>query len=75
MKRREFIDGKKMRVLLINGSPRPKGNTSLALAEVAKQLEKNGIDSETAWIGNKPAAAVAVCRRGGEPASPMNFIR
>ena len=62
-------NGKKMKVLLINGSPRPKGNTSLALAEVAKQLEKNGIDSETVWIGNKPAAAVAVCRRGGATAS------
>ena len=32
-----------MKVLLINGSPRPKGNTSIALAEVANQLERNGI--------------------------------
>ena len=40
----EHKDSKKdMKVLLINGSPRPKGNTSIALAEVAKQLEKNEI--------------------------------
>lgn len=50
-----------MKVLLINGSPRPKGNTSLALAEIAKQLEINGIDSETVWIGNKPVRGCMAC--------------
>ena len=30
-----------MRVLIINGSPRQKGNTSIALAEIAKQLVKS----------------------------------
>ena len=34
-----------MKVLLINGSPRKGGNTYLALSEVAKELEKNGIES------------------------------
>ena len=29
-----------MRVLLINGSPHKSGNTSIALAEVAGQLER-----------------------------------
>ena len=52
---------KHMKVLLINGSPRPKGNTSIALAEVAKQLEKNGIDSEIVWIGNKPIRGCIAC--------------
>lgn len=56
-------NGKKMKVLLINGSPRQKGNTSLALAEVARQLEKNGIDSETVWIGNKPVRGCIACNR------------
>ena len=50
-----------MKVLLINGSPRPKGNTSLALAEIAKQLEVNGIESETVWIGNKPIRGCVAC--------------
>jgi len=54
-------NGKKMKVLLINGSPRPKGNTSVALAEVAAQLEKNGIDTETVWIGNKPVRGCIAC--------------
>ena len=35
----EHKDSKKnMKVLLINGSPRPKGNTSIALAEVVVRL-------------------------------------
>ena len=50
-----------MKVLLINGSPRPEGNTSIALAEVAKQLGENGIDSETVWIGNKPVRGCIAC--------------
>ena len=40
-----------MRVLLINGSPHQKGNTSIALAEVAKTLEQEGIETVTICIG------------------------
>ena len=54
-------NGKKMKVLLINGSPRQKGNTSVALAEIAKTLEKDGIDSEIVWIGNKPIRGCIAC--------------
>ena len=43
-----------MKVLLINGSPHQEGNTAIALAEVAKQLAQEGIESEIVWIGNKP---------------------
>lgn len=50
-----------MRVLIINGSPRQKGNTSIALAEIAKQLEKIGIESEIVWIGNKPVRGCIAC--------------
>lgn len=35
-----------MKVLLINGSPRGKGNTYIALSEVAKALEENGVETE-----------------------------
>ena len=52
-----------MKVLMINGSPRQKGNTAVALAEIARQLEKLGIESETAWIGNKPLRGCIVCGR------------
>lgn len=50
-----------MRVLVINGSPRQKGNTSIALTEIAKQLEKLGIESEIVWIGNKPVRGCIAC--------------
>jgi multimeric flavodoxin WrbA len=50
-----------MKVLLINGSPRKEGNTAIALAEVAKQLGKEGIDSEIVWIGNKPIRGCIAC--------------
>ena len=50
-----------MKVLMINGSPRPKGNTSIALAEIGKQLEKLGIESEIVWIGNKPLRGCIAC--------------
>ena len=50
-----------MKVLLINGSPRQNGNTATALAEVAKQLTLEGIDSEMVWIGNKPIRGCIAC--------------
>lgn len=50
-----------MKVLLINGSPRQQGNTATALAEVAKQLSQEGIESEIVWIGNKPIRGCIAC--------------
>ena len=50
-----------MKVLLINGSPHQEGNTAIALAEVAKQLAQEGIESEMVWIGNKPVRGCVAC--------------
>ncbi|MDE6322242.1 MAG: flavodoxin family protein [Muribaculaceae bacterium] len=50
-----------MKVLLINGSPRIKGNTHLALTEISKTLTECGIDSEIVWIGNKPVRGCIAC--------------
>lgn len=50
-----------MKVLLINGSPHHEGNTFIALTEVAKQLAKEGIESEMVWIGNKPIRGCIAC--------------
>lgn len=50
-----------MKVLMINGSPHQKGNTAIALGEIAKQLEKNGIDSEIVWIGNSAVRGCIAC--------------
>ena len=52
---------KNMKVLLINGSPRQHGNTAIALAEIAKQLGHEGIESEIVWIGNKPIRGCIAC--------------
>lgn len=40
-----------MKVLMINGSPRINGNTSIALAEMEKVFVKSGIETETVQIG------------------------
>jgi len=50
-----------MKVLLINGSPRPNGNTAVALAEVAKTLEAEGIATETFRIGTQPVRGCIAC--------------
>ena len=52
-----------MKVLLINGSARKKGNTFTALEEVAKQLKKNGIDTEIVQIGAKPVRGCVACNQ------------
>ena len=50
-----------MKVLLINGSARSKGNTFLALSEIAGQLDQLGIDSEIVNIGTKPIRGCIAC--------------
>jgi len=50
-----------MKVLFINGSPRKQGNTFLALSEVAKTLEAQGIESEIVQIGNKAVRGCIAC--------------
>ncbi len=54
-----------MKVLLVNGSPRQNGNTTIALAEIAKTLMEDGIDSEIVWIGNKPIRGCIACNLCG----------
>lgn len=43
-----------MKVLLFNGSTRPNGCTYLALSEISKTLEQEGIDTEILSIGSQP---------------------
>lgn len=42
-----------MKVLLVNGSPRAKGNTSIALNEMIKIFDAEGVESELIQIGHK----------------------
>ncbi|MBO4689350.1 MAG: flavodoxin family protein [Paludibacteraceae bacterium] len=50
-----------MKVLLINGSPRHNGNTAIALNEVARTLEAEGIETVTVAIGNQPVRGCIAC--------------
>ena len=52
-----------MKVMLINGSSRPNGCTGTALAEVARTLNAEGIETETIFIGNKPLTDCVACHR------------
>jgi multimeric flavodoxin WrbA len=50
-----------MKVLLINGSPKDKGNTFLALNEVATTLNGEGIETEIVNIGKKAVQGCIAC--------------
>lgn len=50
-----------MKVLLVNGSPHREGNTFIALSEVARTLEAEGIDTEIVSIGTKPVPGCIAC--------------
>ncbi|OCN05757.1 NADPH-dependent FMN reductase [Erysipelotrichaceae bacterium MTC7] len=50
-----------MKVLLMNGSPRPAGCTHRALLEVEKQLQAEGIETEILHIGTTPIMGCTSC--------------
>ncbi len=50
-----------MKVLIINGSPRKGGNTSVALEEMVKVFEADGIETEVVQIGNKAVRGCIAC--------------
>ncbi len=52
-----------MKVLMLNGSARPTGNTYIALKEIGEQLKKEGIDYEIVNVGNKPLRDCMGCDR------------
>ena len=58
-----------MKVLLINGSPKANGNTAIALSEMAKVFEQEGIEAETIHVGNRDirgCVACGQCRKAGK---------
>ena len=52
-----------MKVLIINGSPRPDGNTTLAVNELENTLRENGIDTCVMQIGTQPVSGCIACLR------------
>lgn len=50
-----------LKVLILNGSPRINGNTSIAVREMEKIFEENGVAAETVQIGNRDIRGCIAC--------------
>ena len=50
-----------MKVMMINGSPHAKGNTFLALSEMQKIFEAEGVETEVVQVGNKDIRGCIAC--------------
>ena len=50
-----------MKVLLINGSPKPNGNTALALKEMAAVFAAENIEAEIIQVGSKDIRGCVAC--------------
>lgn len=50
-----------MKVLMINGSPRVKGNTQMALDEMIKLFKQEDIEVELIHVGQKPIRSCIAC--------------
>jgi multimeric flavodoxin WrbA len=51
------------KVLLLNGSPRPKGCTAAALEEMIAVFEAEGVETELIQVGGKPIRGCVACGR------------
>ena len=50
-----------MKVLMLNGSPRKNGKTSIALKEMEKIFKQEGIETELIHVGNKGIRSCIAC--------------
>ena len=55
-----------MKVLIINGSPRTGGNTSIAVREMEKTFLEEGLEVETLQIGNEDIRGCIACNQCAE---------
>lgn len=55
-----------MKVLIINGSPRVNGNTSVAVREMEKAFAEEGVETEVVQVGNKDIRGCIACGYCGE---------
>ena len=58
-----------MKVIIINGSPRKDGNTSIAVGELDKVFRAEGIETEIIQIGNmdiRGCIGCASCKKNGK---------
>ena len=52
---------KELHVLMLNGSPRANGNTSIALREMEKIFTESGVAVETVQVGNHAVRGCVAC--------------
>ncbi len=50
-----------MKVLILNGSPKPEGNTACAINEMVKVFGSEGVETEVIQIGNKTIRGCVAC--------------
>ena len=58
-----------MKVLLLNGSPKARGNTAYALSQMAEVFAAEGVETEILHVGNQPirgCIACGSCRKTGK---------
>lgn len=55
-----------MKVLIINGSPKADGNTSIALKEMVSIFETEGIETELVHVGNMDIRGCIACNTCGK---------
>ena len=58
-----------MKVLLLNGSPKARGNTDYALSQMAEVFAAEGVETEILQVGNQPirgCIACGSCRKTGK---------
>ena len=55
-----------MKVLLLNGSPHAKGNTSIALNEMIGVFEREGVETELIHVGSRNIRGCIACGRCAE---------
>ena len=51
----------KLKVLIINGSPRIHGNTSIAVREMEHIFRENDVEVETFLVGNQAIRGCIAC--------------
>lgn len=50
-----------MKVLILNGSPRVTGNTSIAINEMVEVFKQEGVETEVVVVGNKDVRGCIAC--------------
>ncbi len=54
---------KKMKVIILNGSPKAHGNTATALHEVERTLQQQGLETEWIHVGHLQIPGCVACNR------------